>query len=456
MALFISYSSRDADIVADLAAALRRAGHELWIDDELHGGEVWWRAILAQIRDCEMFLAAVSQNMLTSKACQAELRYAQALGKPILPVQVGPLHSVRANPLAGMQLIDFRARSIDSWMELDEAVRAKTAAPPPLPDPLPDEPAMPFGYLMRLGGQIGEPDLSAQQQLLIVAELKAAMEEDGEDEAVRRDICGLLSQLRDRADVTFRTRSEIDALLAPHADAADDRDARPASRTRAKLLAGVAVAVAGVLALVAVLLNSGGEPKAPVAPSDAKPAAVGPEQPASSLDAGSCTAVDAPMADIPTDADEPVLRVPRPAGWESNDWMASDGIFRYAMYNNALMDNGVAASALVALDEERGGTDPKSIFMLKRGALAAIGATDVTVETHTVCGHPAETVQYQTGAVTGLPSHPATLLLVGLQTGDRTYTASLTVESADPGDPVFVRDRQTLLTGFQMLAPARS
>lgn len=477
MALFISYSSRDAVIVGELASALRRGGHELWIDDELGGGDAWWRAILGQIRDCDIFLAAISQNMLQSKACQAEISYALALGKPILPVQVGPLDSMRTNPLAGMQVIDFQQRSIDSWMALDEAVRAKQSAPPPLPDPLPDEPPMPFGYLMRLGGQIRASELSPQQQTVIVAELEAALTDDGDDDGVRRDICALLRQLRDRSDVTYRTRTEVDSVLAQHDPAVSSSAGpvapvsaavpRPGPSRRPLVIGLVAGAVAVCIAAVVAVLLLGRGSSTDNSADAARPGTVPP--PASSVGGtvteavadnvvtgAGCAAVDAPLSRIPTDANEPVLQIPQPSGWERNAWMESDGIFRFALYNNAVMRDGVAASALVTLDEERGLTDADSIFMLKRGALSAIGATDITTEKHTVCGQPAETVRYQTGEIAGLASHPATVLLVVLQGSDRTFTASLTMESADPDNGTFQRDAATMLAGFQMLPPGTS
>lgn len=464
MAVFISYSSHDADIVGELAGALRRGHHDLWMDDELSGGDAWWRAILSKIRGCDVFLAALSQNMLQSKACQAEMRYALALGKPILPVLVGPVDSMRTNPLAGMQVIDFQQRSIEAWMELDEAVRAKQASPPALPDPLPAEPPMPFGYLMRLGGQISGSQLTPQQQTVIVAELRAALEDDGDDAGARRDICALLGQLRDRPDVTYRTRTEVDALLGQDEPATPAPAQTPQRGRRLGWVVGAAaVAVVLLVATVLVVVNRGADtdqtagPTAPQPPSEAvagggalpaAPAAEATGDPA-------CAPVDGQLAVIPTDPDEPVLKMPRPPGWERNTWMESDGIFRFALYNNSMMSaDGVAPSALVALEEERSLTPADSIFMLKRGALSAIGATDVTVEKHTVCGLPAETVRYTTGAIAGLAPHPATLLLVSLQTADRTYTSSLTIESTDPQDSTFQADAESMLTGFQMLAPA--
>lgn len=213
MGVFISYSSRDRALVEPLLKALRRARHAVWIDEELTGGEAWWRTILEQIRACDVFIVALSKNMLESKACQAELRYAQDLGKPILPVQIGPLDNMRINPLAHMQVIDYRDPSIDTGIELVSSVHTRRTTANPLPDPLPEEPPIPFAYLMRLASTISSPTLTAQQQTTLVAELKAGLEEDGDDISARNDITQLLCMLRDRPDVTWRTRTDVEAIL---------------------------------------------------------------------------------------------------------------------------------------------------------------------------------------------------------------------------------------------------
>jgi hypothetical protein len=87
--VFVSYSSRDRDAVKSLTQDLQDADEQVWMDQRLAGGEAWWRAILEQIRGCDVFIFALSQSSIDSKPCQAELQYAQALGLPILPVQVG-------------------------------------------------------------------------------------------------------------------------------------------------------------------------------------------------------------------------------------------------------------------------------------------------------------------------------------------------------------------------------
>lgn len=214
MALFISYSSQDRSTVDTLLAALRRAQQQVWFDQELGGGDSWWARILEQIRDCDVFIIALSSNWLQSKPSQSELRYAQALNRPILPVRIGDIGSMRVNPVAALQIVDYRNPTIDASIQLVTAVHSLTAKPQPLPDPLPDEPPVPFGYITRLGNKLAEKELSPQQQLELLVELRSGLDEDGDDPSARSDIAQLLRMLRMRHDVTYRTRNDIDNVLA--------------------------------------------------------------------------------------------------------------------------------------------------------------------------------------------------------------------------------------------------
>ena len=231
MGLFVSYSSQDRSAIEPLTVALRRARQQVWFDEDLGGGEAWWNEILEQIRSCEVFIVALSNHSLESKPCQAELRYAQALQRPILPVRIGSVDSMRANPLAALQVIDYQNPTVDTGIQLVTAVHALAAQQRPLPSPLPDEPSVPFAYLMRLSGTLAEQDLDPRQQTHLLTELKSGLEEDGDDPTARNDIARLLRMLRDRSDVTYRTRTEIDNLLesvdeksaAPHASPAASR-----------------------------------------------------------------------------------------------------------------------------------------------------------------------------------------------------------------------------------------
>src|SRR5262249_5556760 len=151
---------------------------------------------------------------LQSKPSQAELRYAQALNKAILPVKIGAVDSMRVNPVATLQIIDYQNPTVDAGIQLVTAVHALRSKPVPLPDPLPEEPPVPFGYITRLGNTLAEKELSPQQQIQLLVELRSGLEEDGDDPSARSDIAQLLRMLRLRHDVTYRTRTEIDNVLA--------------------------------------------------------------------------------------------------------------------------------------------------------------------------------------------------------------------------------------------------
>ena len=214
MTVFVSYSSRDKDAVKGLTQDLQDADEQVWLDQRLAGGEAWWRAILEQIRGCDVFIFALSQHSIESKPCQAELQYAQALGLPILPVQVGPVDSMSLNPVATVQAIDYRHQTPNTGMRLIAALNRERARRQPVPSPLPDEPEVPFEYLIRLFTTISNPDyLTPRDQAALVAQLQVGLGEDGQHEAARNDIVMLLTKLHDREDATHRTRTDVEAIL---------------------------------------------------------------------------------------------------------------------------------------------------------------------------------------------------------------------------------------------------
>jgi hypothetical protein len=215
MGVFVSYSSRDKDAVTRLTQDLQDTDEQVWLDQRLGGGDAWWRAILEQIRGCDVFIFALSQNSIQSKPCQAELHYAQELGLPILPVQVGPVDSMQLNPLATVQTVDYRTSTSTAGMRLLAALHRARTQRQPLPSPLPAEPTVPFEYLIRLYTTIaGTDQLSPRDQAALVTQLQFGLREDGDHDAARKDIAMLLTKLRDREDVTYRTRTDVDSILA--------------------------------------------------------------------------------------------------------------------------------------------------------------------------------------------------------------------------------------------------
>ncbi len=211
--LFVSYSRKDEAAVRKLIADLGQAHLSVWHDQALHGGDPWWQDILRRIRECDVFLFALSKNSLASKPCLAELSYARALGLPVLPVQVGQVGNLRLTPVADIQVIDYRKRTVSNRMALIKAVQDAVTGRRPLPDPLPEPPPVPFEYLLRLGTAIGAAQLTPDQQGDFIRQLRECLETE-EDEGVKDDARELLRALRRRPDITYRNAAAVDQLLA--------------------------------------------------------------------------------------------------------------------------------------------------------------------------------------------------------------------------------------------------
>jgi hypothetical protein len=171
--------------------------------------------------------------------------------------------------------------------------------------------------------------------------------------------------------------------------------------------------------------------------------------------ASDCTSVDAPMASIPDRTDEePVMSIPQPDGWERVTMMDSE-LIRFTMRNRALARDGFAPTAVVTLESHRGLADPREVFDAQKYALqAAVGATNIQVTETTLCELPAEMIDYTTPPLGILPPHPARVVTAVLQTDYLTYAMTMTVQSADPDNPTYQRDMETIMTGFQMLPPS--
>lgn len=211
--VFISYSRNDLLAVRSLVEDMKRAHMQVWLDEELGGGDAWWTAILDHVRTAAVFVFALSDNSLYSKPCRAELGYAQSLGLPILPVQIGELASYRVDPIFAEQLVDYRNPTAASGFALMGALNQCSTQRGQLPDPLPEPPPIPFEYLLRLGALIHDSaELRPPAQKQTLFELRTALN-DETDEGVREDIRNLLRAMRRRSDVTYSIVGEIDTLL---------------------------------------------------------------------------------------------------------------------------------------------------------------------------------------------------------------------------------------------------
>lgn len=209
--VFVSYSRNNLDVVTQLVEDLQAVGMTTWHDQTLTGGQRWWDNILANIRDCEVFIFALSPESWESEACRSELSYVCGLNKPILPVLVadGINLNLLSAPINEIQVADYRSRDKGAAFALLKALNA-TPACPPLPDPLPASPAVPVSYLGTLKERIDvNTPLGAQEQNLLFLELEEAMDEGRSPTEIRE----LLLSLKRRDDLLAKVGAKVDAAL---------------------------------------------------------------------------------------------------------------------------------------------------------------------------------------------------------------------------------------------------
>ncbi|HEX2907947.1 MAG TPA: toll/interleukin-1 receptor domain-containing protein, partial [Phototrophicaceae bacterium] len=108
--IFISYSRVDKAFTERFVTRLRRMfrNYKVWYDAELHGGDQWWDAILAQVEACDLFIYLLSNESVTSPYCQAEFAEAQRLQKRIITVQVRDRTKLTGN-LGDIRYVDMKA-----------------------------------------------------------------------------------------------------------------------------------------------------------------------------------------------------------------------------------------------------------------------------------------------------------------------------------------------------------
>ena len=78
MTVFVSYSRNDKPGLDSILHDLKEFGSQVWVDEQLTGGQEWWEHILETIRGADAFVLVVSHGSLQSEACGSEALYASA------------------------------------------------------------------------------------------------------------------------------------------------------------------------------------------------------------------------------------------------------------------------------------------------------------------------------------------------------------------------------------------
>lgn len=226
--VFISYARADLAVVAEMAKDLAVVGLDVWLDQDLEGGDDWWDEILHRIELCDVFIVAMSARSLWSVPCRREYEFAVALRRAILPVRVDDLGAeplVNAD-LARRQHIDYAGNDKQATLRLIRTIDALPAA-----DAAPVgvvKPKAPISDVDLMGADVaGDQPLDETAQLLILARLTAAASDPLKQPAVSR----LIQSMRSRRDTLASVDRELGALSARLASTVISEAAAPTPRS---------------------------------------------------------------------------------------------------------------------------------------------------------------------------------------------------------------------------------
>ena len=207
--LFASYSRADRESIHPLLNDVEALGYDVWLDEQLSGGQVWWDEILAKIRECDAFLFIVTPSSVDSEACLLELEYAHALNRAVIPVELTDTDPyVVPTALSRHQIVSYGAGDKSAMIAVSRAL-SKVDAARPLPDPEPAPPPLPGSYFTTLRDEVtGRDTLTLEQQLGVLHRLRLK----SDDDTARTEVRQLLRTFHGRDDLYASVAEQIDAL----------------------------------------------------------------------------------------------------------------------------------------------------------------------------------------------------------------------------------------------------
>jgi WD40 repeat protein len=130
-ALFISHSSQDNALAAELCDQLAAAGYSttfLDVDPRtgLIGGHRWEDQLYQQLRGCQALVFLATPSAMQSQWCFAEIVLARSIGKPVIPLSSEP--DPRFPLLADTQTI-YSAKDDQRWAMLLRSLRSLGVTP---------------------------------------------------------------------------------------------------------------------------------------------------------------------------------------------------------------------------------------------------------------------------------------------------------------------------------------
>jgi TIR domain len=120
--VFVSYAHKNGDFATAVMQFLTSTGVSFWWDDGIRPGSVWDDALEERVSNCSVLLACLSADYQSSKYCRRELKFADHLGKQILPVARDPVGWSDGLRLMFQDLQILVLNSDQSWGRLRDSL----------------------------------------------------------------------------------------------------------------------------------------------------------------------------------------------------------------------------------------------------------------------------------------------------------------------------------------------
>ncbi|MDQ3762670.1 MAG: TIR domain-containing protein [Actinomycetota bacterium] len=123
--IFISYATPDRAIADEVSGWLRAAGHEPFLDHDLHNGislgEDWKQRLYRELRRVDAVIGVVTKSFVASNWCSAEVGIADSQGCRLMPLraEAGVVHPL----MQDLQYVDYQADAQQARDRVLQAVR---------------------------------------------------------------------------------------------------------------------------------------------------------------------------------------------------------------------------------------------------------------------------------------------------------------------------------------------
>jgi hypothetical protein len=121
--IFVSYRRTDLTRIAPIIRRLATTGFPVWYDRGISGGEEWDVVLERKIEEAGMMLVFLSQSTVESKYCRREIKFADAINKPLLIIALEATELRHGLKFLLQQLQQISAHDKEFEALLDDAIR---------------------------------------------------------------------------------------------------------------------------------------------------------------------------------------------------------------------------------------------------------------------------------------------------------------------------------------------